>query len=595
MANAFIQFTSRLKSTTQDGVLAEAQQIAVSASDNTDIKSYVDAQIKAVNGNITSVAGSVYRPKGSLAFAALKALTSAAIGDVYNVTDAFTLGSKSYPAGSNVACIKAFSAAVTPDETYWDVLAGFVDLSPYAKTTDLNTAKKELNKAISDQNTTLSGKITTAQNTANEAKTAATSNTTTINAIGTRVTHLENVGAQANKIEVVKVNGTALTIDSSKGVNIDLSGYATATELSSLATMFGDAIKGNVIIGTGVTLAASANGGALMFGTNGSTPNKELATTAALGNYVTKVAGKGLSTNDYDATDKGKVNSITLGKGLIQIKDDVHDGQFIAYTSGGNKTDGLNAGNNGSGATEIHIGRYTTIGKQVEIGDGTFINSQTTIGTNVVIGTDNGVGVYIGDGVSLRISNSGSLTFGTGNTTTEIATKSELAVLEGAVSAVGTRVGNLEKVGAQVNVLESVKVNGTALAISGKAVNIPVATANVVTGEGTVGVISVSDLLSVKKSAEMVSLLTAWDGTTAATKPLKVEAVKNGGYNIGLIQDGNTYVGGEIPLATAQAVGLMSAQDKEDLDYLNENAATSSDVEALQKRVTALENLLKLA
>lgn len=595
MANAFIQFTSRLKSTTQDGVLAEAQQIAVSASDNTDIKSYVDAQIKAVNGNITSVAGSVYRPKGSLAFAALKALTSAAIGDVYNVTDAFTLGSKSYPAGSNVACIKAFSAAVTPDETYWDVLAGFVDLSPYAKTTDLNTAKKELNKAISDQNTTLSGKITTAQNTANEAKTAATSNTTTINAIGTRVTHLENVGAQANKIEVVKVNGTALTIDSSKGVNIDLSGYATATELSSLATKFGDAIKGNVIIGTGVTLAASANGGALMFGTNGSTPNKELATTAALGNYVTKVAGKGLSTNDYDATAKGKVNSITLGKGLIQIKDDVHDGQFIAYTSGGNNTDGLNAGNNGSGATEIHIGRYTTIGKQVEIGDGTFINSQTTIGTNVVIGTDNGVGVYIGDGVSLRISNSGSLTFGTGNTTTEIATKSELAVLEGAVSAVGTRVGNLEKVGAQVNVLESVKVNGTALAISGKAVNIPVATANVVTGEGTVGVISVSDLVSVKKSAEMVSLLTAWDRTTAATKPLKVEAVENGGYNIGLIQDGNTYVGGEIPLATAQAVGLMSAQDKKDLDYLNENAATSSYVEALQKRVTALENLLKLA
>ena len=146
----YIQFTGRLKATSQEGILAEAQQIAISGSDNTNVKKYIDDKISSVNNNIGSVAGSVYRPKGSITFAGLRALTSATAGDVYNVTDAFTLGSKSYPAGSNVACLKSFSSAVTPDETYWDVLAGFVDLSPYAKTSEVNTIKGNLEKSISD-------------------------------------------------------------------------------------------------------------------------------------------------------------------------------------------------------------------------------------------------------------------------------------------------------------------------------------------------------------------------------------------------------------------------------------------------------------
>ena len=40
-------------------------------------------------------------------------------------------------------------------------------------------------------------------------------------------------GAQANKIESVKVNGTALTPDSSKAVNVDLSAYAKSDAVNS--------------------------------------------------------------------------------------------------------------------------------------------------------------------------------------------------------------------------------------------------------------------------------------------------------------------------------------------------------------------------
>ena len=41
-----------------------------------------------------------------------------------------------------------------------------------------------------------------------------------------------SAGAQVNKIESVKVNGTALTIDSSKAVNVDLTVYAKSADVT---------------------------------------------------------------------------------------------------------------------------------------------------------------------------------------------------------------------------------------------------------------------------------------------------------------------------------------------------------------------------
>lgn len=90
-----------------------------------------------LKASIDSAVASTYRPKGSAAFSALPALTAAKAGDVYNVSDAFTTtadfvegAGKKHPAGTNVACVMSGSAKK------WDVMAGFVDLSPYAKTAD---------------------------------------------------------------------------------------------------------------------------------------------------------------------------------------------------------------------------------------------------------------------------------------------------------------------------------------------------------------------------------------------------------------------------------------------------------------------------
>ena len=94
-----------------------------------------------VNALIESKVSSTYKPQGSVAFASLPSPAQASLGHVYNVTDSFTTTSsfvegagKQYPAGSNVAVVEAGSGIYK-----WDVLAGFVDLSGYASTDDVET------------------------------------------------------------------------------------------------------------------------------------------------------------------------------------------------------------------------------------------------------------------------------------------------------------------------------------------------------------------------------------------------------------------------------------------------------------------------
>lgn len=352
----YIQFTGRLKATSQEGILAEAQQIAISGSDNTNVKKYIDDKISSVNNNIGSVAGSVYRPKGSITFAGLKALTSATAGDVYNVTDAFTLGTKSYPAGSNVACLKSFSSAVTPDETYWDVLAGFVDLSPYAKTSEVNTIKGNLEKSISDNVSTLTSKVGTAQTTANAAKSAASTNAGEITKVKNRVSSLEGVGAQANVIESVKVNGSALPV-SNKSVNVDLSAYTMTTELDKRinlksetgdyksASIFGGAVKlslgtrldyeqinigHNVVIGSNVRIYNETDGRLQVDSSRG---KLRIANVEDLAGYVQKVSGKGLSSNDYTSAEKTKLAGIASSAQVNVIESVKVNGSALAVAN----------------------------------------------------------------------------------------------------------------------------------------------------------------------------------------------------------------------------------------------------------------------
>ena len=98
----------------------------------TDLSDYYTKQ------EVDALVASVYKPKGSVAFASLPTLGASVLGNVYNVNEAFTTTSdfldgagKTYPANTNVVVV---NIGTNESPTYkFDVLAGFVDLSTYQK------------------------------------------------------------------------------------------------------------------------------------------------------------------------------------------------------------------------------------------------------------------------------------------------------------------------------------------------------------------------------------------------------------------------------------------------------------------------------
>ena len=73
-------------------------------------------------------------------------MTDAKVGDVWNVINAFTLNGKPFPASTNIVCTTATSSS-DHDENNWDPIGGVVDLSPYARKTEV----EESNNGIWEQ------------------------------------------------------------------------------------------------------------------------------------------------------------------------------------------------------------------------------------------------------------------------------------------------------------------------------------------------------------------------------------------------------------------------------------------------------------
>lgn len=95
------------------------------------------AQGKALNDRISGL-GNVYRVKGtkSTIGEVYDISANAKLGDVWNITSAFTIGDKPYPANTNVVCIAEWSTSTTPQNN-WDPLGGTVDLSTYVPKSDI--------------------------------------------------------------------------------------------------------------------------------------------------------------------------------------------------------------------------------------------------------------------------------------------------------------------------------------------------------------------------------------------------------------------------------------------------------------------------
>lgn len=95
------------------------------------------AQGKALNDRISGL-GNVYRVKGtkSTIEEVYGISADAKLGDVWNITSAFTIGGKPYPANTNIVCIAEWSTSTTPQNN-WDPLGGTVDLSTYVPKSDI--------------------------------------------------------------------------------------------------------------------------------------------------------------------------------------------------------------------------------------------------------------------------------------------------------------------------------------------------------------------------------------------------------------------------------------------------------------------------
>ena len=152
---------------------------------------------------------SVYKYKGSVANESALPTEGQVVGDVYNLEDT----------GMNVAWTGEG----------WDKLGSVVDLTPYL-------TKEDAGRTYAAKATTLAGYGITDAYTKTAANTELDKKVDKVTGKGlstndyttaekTKLTGIAT-GAEVNKIDAVKVNGTALTI-TNKAVNIDLSNYAT--------------------------------------------------------------------------------------------------------------------------------------------------------------------------------------------------------------------------------------------------------------------------------------------------------------------------------------------------------------------------------
>lgn len=233
---------------------------------NTYTKAQVDAKLSGA-----------YKVKGSSTFEALPKDNNV-VGDVYNITNAFNLGSKHYDAGTNVVWT----------EEGWDALSGSFDTTAIegsiqevaddlaqeildrtqADTTINNNVSSLTNrvKVNEDKLTIINGNESTTGSIANAIKQAKSYTDTTVTAEQTR----------AEKAEQKLTSDLASEVTRAKGAE-----SANAT-----------AIANEVERATGVEETLNSN------------------ITQLQAQKVDKVEGKGLSTNDYTTPEKNKLAAI---------------------------------------------------------------------------------------------------------------------------------------------------------------------------------------------------------------------------------------------------------------------------------------------
>lgn len=255
-----------------------------------------------VDNKVASAVGSVYKTKGSVDNAsALTALTGVVIGDVYNVVAAGTLNGEAFEAGSNFVAIKAGAGNQTG---MWDKLGGTIDLSAYAKKTEVPTLT-----AFNGLTTTVNRKVT-----ANANITAGTKCKITYDAKG-----LVTAGANLEESDI-----PTLATSKISGLDTALNGKVPTTR-----TVNSKPLSANVVLA----------GADILVGGDGTYGENDLQTAIkAMDSRITSVAASrvqsfggqtGAITVDTANTTNGQVKFSMSSK---QLKGTVNGLKSAAYT-----------------------------------------------------------------------------------------------------------------------------------------------------------------------------------------------------------------------------------------------------------------------
>ena len=321
-------------------------------------------------------------------------------------------------------------------------------------------------------------------------------------------------GANANVIESIKVNGVAQTVATDKSVNITV-----PTKVSEL------------------------------------TNDSDFVTTTDLStdldNKVDKVDGKGLSTNDFTTAEKNKLTGIETGAQVNKIEtisvngteQTITDkGVDITIPSGAEYTIAEVTTTEGYSKTYslkkdgAEIGAKINIPKDLVIESGTIktVATADTPYTGAVVGdkylditlndstadhiyipvnelvdaytAGNGIGVSASNEISVKVdaAKSNGLVVGADGLGLDVATGSKNGAMS---SAMVTKLSGIDT-GAEVNKIDSVKVNGVALAITDKGVDITTPTkVSELTNDS--GYLTSSSLTGYLKTTDIVAITNA--------------------------------------------------------------------------------------
>lgn len=394
VASDYIKYTSRIKSDTSDGVAVEASQVVdleedklqsdinkelkasiASASGNTYSKSEIDgkdtatltsaksyadtkkteavsaaatdattkansalASAKSYADEKVSALGSVYTTKGSCTAAQLKALASAKAGDVWNITDAITIDGKAYPAGVNVVCVTAFSAAIDPAATKnWDALQGLQDLTSYAKKSEIeDTAVANVKFAqseIGQENSISFDKTITYANgreatteddlailpaTSTKAGVMSAADKVKLDAVDGTIKDGIKVGINSGKYYIVNPKETSTFGTSTIGVKTNIGNRVTIADgfvVGEYVSIGNNTYISEVIINGGLESYDGVILGTNSIGTNLQGVHQAFGTKIAIGTGVQIAQGVGIAVNE----DVSLVYGREIG-GVYQMK-----------------------------------------------------------------------------------------------------------------------------------------------------------------------------------------------------------------------------------------------------------------------------------